>query len=484
MSSAGFAITLCIVVVSSACWWLRDTMVLAVAMTLLRMLCCKGRRARGQLTGLVFPICVEDLTSPSGAALLTRMLQHGQHLPHDVVVTSVRNLQKNVRDGVKGDKALLEVTYSATVDLPTHFFLKCNLQRLGAMRLLVATSDVCMCEALFYHYLAPETKDCLRTPKCYFVDFNSTTGEFCLLTEVLDFGGKLLPLKHRIRDAATMEEQLLFIETGARLHARSWSWIDSCNAVLKQIPRFHDTHRQMWLLCMASGCMGLKYTVRKTVKGKRLNPEWMTWSCPTDLVGKEWQLIWDMADILTSLSLEKDMAAFGHNDLTTDNAFYWQEDGGKRLSVGLFDWQQSCMNNIGQEWAWNWHFLEPEFLDKNEEAMITALLSAYSKLGRSISRKKFLRAYTLGTIQMFVFGGGGLQLLMKDLEAKGIFQTLVPNDPRSGPDGPGSEDQLREILTGAEMTRRTFTNCCNIMRRHNFYSAWQDWKRTRALTDI
>ena len=82
-----------------------------------------------------------------------------------------------------------------------------------------------------------------------------------------------------------------------------------------------------------------------------------------------------MADILTSLSLEKDMvllqqevrgmfscpcfqlnddaatvqssscyarvcvcareAAFGHNDLTTDNAFYWQEDGGKRLSVGL-----------------------------------------------------------------------------------------------------------------------------------------------------
>ena len=189
-------------------------MVLAVAMTLLRMLCCKGWSQSAKVTDFrressrrpscqrtadrsCFPhLCsraqfvtkavmfgrvmlspclfchsmdseVEDLTSPSGAALLTRMLQHGQHLPHDVVVTSVRNLQKNVRDGVKGDKAVLEVTYSATVDLPTHFFLKCNLQRLGAMRLLVATSDVCMCEALFYHYLAPETKDCLRTPKCH-----------------------------------------------------------------------------------------------------------------------------------------------------------------------------------------------------------------------------------------------------------------------------------------------------------------------------
>ena len=41
---------------------------------------------------------------------------------------------------------------------------------------------------------------------------------------------------------------------------------------------------------MASGYMGLKYTVQKTVKGKRVNPECMTWSCPTDLVGKACEL--------------------------------------------------------------------------------------------------------------------------------------------------------------------------------------------------
>ena len=72
-------------------------------------------------------------------------------------------------------------------------------------------------------------------------------GEFCLLTEALNFGQKpFLPLKHRIRDAASLEdklqfaspvtasvrkvpspaslqEQLLFVETGAKLHCNYWA---------------------------------------------------------------------------------------------------------------------------------------------------------------------------------------------------------------------------------------------------------------------
>ena len=96
------------------------------------------------------------------------MLQCGQHLQQHVAVTSVRNLRTDIKDGVKGDKALLEVKYSEEVDLPTTFFVKCpgsnkfstvvlisicglvprfNLQTIGAMRLLVATSEVCLCEA-------------------------------------------------------------------------------------------------------------------------------------------------------------------------------------------------------------------------------------------------------------------------------------------------------------------------------------------------
>ena len=53
------------------------------------------------------------------------MLRHGQHVPPSVAVTSVRNLHQDIKDGVKGDKALLEVTYSDEVDLPKTFFVKC-----------------------------------------------------------------------------------------------------------------------------------------------------------------------------------------------------------------------------------------------------------------------------------------------------------------------------------------------------------------------
>lgn len=68
---------------------------------------------------------VEELTSAqSGPILLTKMLQYGEHLPKSVHVKSVQNLQKDIKDGVKGDKALLEVTYSEEVELPKVFFVK------------------------------------------------------------------------------------------------------------------------------------------------------------------------------------------------------------------------------------------------------------------------------------------------------------------------------------------------------------------------
>jgi len=27
------------------------------------------------------------------------------------------------------------------------------------------------------------------------------------------------------------------------------------------------------------------------------------------------------------------------------------------------------VNNVAQEWAWNWHFLEPDFLNEHEETL-------------------------------------------------------------------------------------------------------------------
>jgi hypothetical protein len=37
-----------------------------------------------------------------------------------------------------------------------------------------------------------------------------------------------------------------------------------------------------------------------------------------------------------------------------------------------------------------------------------------------------------------------------------------------------------EQIVGAEMTRRTFTNCCNIMNRHDFTGKWRAWQAGRS----
>ena len=52
---------------------------------------------------------VAELTSKKGPELLTRMLRHHGHLTSGRV-TTLR--ERKLTDGVKGDKAILEVTYS------------------------------------------------------------------------------------------------------------------------------------------------------------------------------------------------------------------------------------------------------------------------------------------------------------------------------------------------------------------------------------
>lgn len=76
--------------------------------------------------------------------------------------------------------------------------------------------------------------------------------------------------------------------------------------------------------------------------------------------------------------VDKSMVSFGHNDIVLDNAYFWRSAEGA-LEFGLFDWQQSCLNNVGQEWAWNLHFLLPEFLTAHEDEFISLILEVSSR---------------------------------------------------------------------------------------------------------
>jgi len=476
-----------LVVALFALWrWLSHGLLATCA----RLLLQRGRKRAGVHTGVVFPTCVADLRGRDGAAYVTKMLRHGRgagrRLPPNVRVTSVVVRDTHaIDDGVKGDKVVIDVRYSGATDLPTAFFVKFNIDALSPMRLLVEASDVCKCEAYFYHTLQHSVP--VRSPEAYFVDYSPSSGEFVLLSEVVQFAargaeavaGSVLPLKHRIRDVISEEEQQAFIVAGAKLNAQFWSGRES--VLSRETPRFEETHARLWTLIQLTGLTGLHHSTKCTLKGRRVNPAFMTWNPPQELVGRELEIIRDMPTIMRSLCEDESMVAFGHNDLMLDNAYFWRTVGGA-LEFGLFDWQQACLNNVGQEWAWNFHFLPPDFLTAHEDEFISLILKTYAEHGVELSRERFVEAYVLGTAQMYVFSGAGLQALLGDLHRHQLYMTLQPDDPRCRLScaESGLPKALHEKLVGAEMSRRAFTNVCNIMRRHDFAGAWARWREARA----
>jgi len=450
----------------------------------LRLVFFRGRRFAGRLTGLVFPIHAGDLTPE----LLTSMLRHGGHLDESMSVATVSDRLAQIRDGVKGDKAIIDVTYTGSgppTALPRTFFVKFGIGKLSAMRLLCAASEVHECEALFYHQLASLAAEAgVRTPSCYFVDYHEVSGEMCLVTELLPFGSSdVPPLKHRVRDAPLLEEQKLLVRAGAQLHVRLWG-----HAALRMgLRRYDATHRRAWPLMQLIGLTGLRKTATHQLGSQPLSSPFATWAAPAELIGHELALARDMPAILTSLCEEAGMCAFGHNDIVTDNIWFGprhRHRGGDHRVVGLFDWQQSCVNSLGQEWAWNWHFLPPDFLTAHEDELLDTALAVYRAAGKPISRTALVRHYVLGVAQMYVFSGGGLQALLKRLHKRGLLSSLVPDDERTRDGSLNHDAPLLEMLVGAEMSRRAFTNACNIMRRHGFVDEWRAWRRTRGLPPV
>ena len=291
------------------------------------MLLFRGLRVRGALTGITFPVKLGDLTrSRGGPALLTEMLRHDGHLPAGVRVRAIHDEAADIRDGVKGDKGLITVEYDYThspcvLALPTRFFVKFNVGKLSAMRLLVETTECAKCEVLFYNLLAPKLPPTVRTPRVFFADYSSISGDFVLLSEAIAFGeGDVLALKHRVRDPARLDEQKAFCVVGATLNAACW-WDEDeeaaaaaaaaappgCTlidrATLATLPRFDLTHGRFWTVAQAIAHLGgLHHTARRTLNGRSgLNDAFMTWEPPADLIGREAELISEMPALMASL---------------------------------------------------------------------------------------------------------------------------------------------------------------------------------------
>ena len=80
---------------------------------------------------------------------------------------------------------------------------------------------------------------------------------------------------------------------------------------------------------------------------------------------------------------------------------------------------------------------------------------------------------------MYCFSGGGLQALMGRLDKAGLLNGLEPDDDRCRDGSLAHDGALNELMVGAEMSRRAFTNVCNIMERHKFGEEWERWRARR-----
>lgn len=113
--------------------------------------------------------------------------------------------------------------------------------------------------------------------------------------------------------------------------------------------------------------------------------------------------------------------------------------------------------------------------------MLDAIVAGYAAKGRMVARADLVRHYVLGCAQMYCFSGGGLQALMKRLHGKGLLATWQPDDARTRDGSLAHDAPTLELAVGAEMSRRAFTNVCNIMRRHDFAGEWRRWREARGM---
>jgi hypothetical protein len=155
----------------------------------------------------------------------------------------------------------------------------------------------------------------------------------------------------------------------------------------------HSPHAEFkwWGARQMSGVFGgLRQTAARKLGSCEVHAEWMTWRVPEALLGRERELIVDMPSIMRYLCTadeQRELCAFGHNDYTTDNAYFQTTAAAKHSALGgVFDWQQSCVNNVCQEWAWNFHWLEPEFLERHEDELIDLLLQVRQRQAHAIRR--------------------------------------------------------------------------------------------------
>jgi len=386
-------------------------------------------RAAGMMYGLEFP-WNEEMLIEFGPRWLTEAFRRAGTIDDDNSVTQVIVEQRvKITGGNNGGKFLFEVKYARRQPhLHSKLFAKVPFACTPATmsdRLSSSVYKQPMDFAELNSYRLLEASFPMAIPKFYYGDISNETSNFILITERImfaDVGGRRQDLKPfeiegpydkckdwQLRSPAKEYYMLLMEVSGQMAGYHKAGQLGDDKVLRLQFP-FQDGRSGTggWGGQQAGDQEQVRAKFEAGYKfvaetAKQLYPGYVTsHEFRKKFIGTLMTLTEYTPAIERWKSADPDYSALGHQNLNTDNAYFWKDESGK-LHVGVFDFGGFGSNCLPHKLWWALNMADFENVKTNLHDYIDAFIAAYKNAGGpSLEHKVVHKMIILTALQNLV----------------------------------------------------------------------------------
>jgi len=424
-----------------------------------------GNRAPGMHFGLEFP-WNEDLLEEFGPDWLTKAFHAAGSLHESNRVVSL-SIEKKIKidAGNNAGKFLFEVSYEKpSPELDTLLFAKVPYRMTPETRSDRISSSVYK-QPMDLHeintYRLMEAAFPMKTPKFYYGDISNETSNFILITARIPYAemgmepGKmqLKPFDvegpyDKCKDALQLrgppeDYYTLLMEVAAKiagLHkAGKMVSEDVLKASLRGVPA-DPANPAAWGLNPKAPTgeppatlqsrlnLALKFV---TETAKAVFPEYVTTQAWQDKFTNT-MMTWSAYSNEIQYWLHSDLSyvSLGHNNLNSDNAYFWRDDKGK-LDCGVIDWGGFGEGPLGHKMWWTFNCADFDQFRQHLSRYVDTFISTYcASGGPSLDKELFREHVLISTLPNMMFMVRAVPDCMKMCPLKEWATITDRKDPR------------------------------------------------------
>ncbi len=374
---------------------------------------------RGEQTGVMFPVTVENLIE-AGPEFLTRAFHAVGALEPDNRVTAI-TATKEFFGGGMGRKLQIDVTYEhPRAGLHERLFAKFTREFGDPLRDLF--SPVMRPEVRFA-LLSRRDDFPIHVPRCYFADYDPETLSGLLITERVPYGEQgVEPALEKCMDY-TIDNPLDYYRAQALATAKLAAFhragkfggeidaqfpFDRAAATTRIIP-FTPEQLAEKLQKLKDFAAAAPQLLPANVR----TPAFLDAFCDDTMVVLEKEPL-----ILAHLADQSDLIALCHWNMNPDNAWFWRDEQGV-LQSGQLDWGGVCQMNLAQSFFGMTCAAETDFLEAHEEELTRLVLDEYQAHGGpAVPLEDFVRSIHLS---MALLGTAWM------LDAPSLIEAEIPD---------------------------------------------------------